>query len=227
MAKGYASSYSKLKNFEQCAFRYLKIDVQRIPEFKEKSEQLDWGNKVHKAMELALLGTAPLPAEMKPWQKWVDMVQRLPGELLVEQKWALTRDLQACTYFAPAVWWRARIDVFKIDHANKRATMPDWKTGRTKHDFTQLVLNAACAFAHHPYLETIRAAFIWLPEDEITHEDFTKETVAEALKNGILDRINAVEQAHIMDSFPPNPGGLCREFCPVSICQYWRKGSPR
>lgn len=225
MAKPFVGSYSKLKSFESCAFKYLKVDVQKL--YKESSEQLTWGNTVHSALEHALKSGQPLPAAMKPWQKWVDMVNRIPGELLVEEKWALSRDLQPTEYFGPSVWWRARGDAIKIDHDSKRAALIDWKTGAQKHDSIQLLLNATCAFAYHPEIERIKATFIWLADDCLSSDDFTRESVAASLRNGILDRIGELEGAHSTQHFPKHPSGLCMKWCPVDVCEFWHKGTPR
>ena len=223
MPKAFVGSYSKLKNFESCAFKYLKVDVQKV--YTESSEQLDWGNKVHSAFEHALKTGGALPVQMQPWQKWVDMVRLLPGELLIEQKWALTRGFDPTEYFGPSVWWRARGDVLKID--GTRAALIDWKTGGMKHDSVQLLLNAACAFAYHPQIEKIKATFIWLPDDCPSSDDYTRADVAKALAGGVLDRIAELEKAHANQHFPKSPSGLCMKWCPVDSCEFWRKGTPR
>jgi hypothetical protein len=225
VAKPFVGSYSKLKSFESCAFKYLKVDVQKL--YKETSEQLTWGNTVHSALEHALKDGTPLPASMKPWQKWVDMITRLPGALYIEEKWALTRDMQPTDYFGPSVWWRARGDVLVVDHDSNRAALIDWKTGAEKHDSVQLLLNAACAFAYHPEIERIKATFIWLADDTTSSDDFTKEDVASALRNGILDRIGSLEGAHQTQHFPKRPSGLCIKWCPCIECEFHGKGTPR
>jgi hypothetical protein len=225
MAKPFVGSYSKLKSYESCPRKYEQVDV--LKKYKETSEQLAWGNTVHSALEHALKDGTPLPTSMKPWQKWIDMVNLLPGELFVEMKCALTRDLQPTEYFGPMVWWRGRLDVLKVDHDNKRAALIDYKTGAHKHDTTQLLFNAACAFASHPHIEKIRATFIWLQDDDISADTFTREDVATALRGTLLDRIGALESAHQTQHFPPTPSGLCVRYCPVVTCQFHGKGTPR
>lgn len=225
MAKAFVGSYSKLKSYESCPLKYQQVDI--LKKYTETSEQLAWGSKVHSALEAALKHGTPLPTSMQPWAKWITMINRLPGELLVEEKWALTRDLQPTEYFGPSVWWRARGDVLKIDHDNKRAALIDWKTGAQKHDSIQLLLNAVCAFAYHPDFERLKATFVWLPDDCTSSDDFTRESLAAALRNGILDRIGQLEGAHQTQNFPPTPSGLCVRWCPVVSCQFHGKGTPR
>ena len=49
--KAFAFSYSRIKNFEACPKRHLEVDLKKT--FKEAdSDQLTWGNAVHKALEL-------------------------------------------------------------------------------------------------------------------------------------------------------------------------------
>ena len=223
MAKQFAASYSKLKNFETCPFKHLKVDLQK--QYTESSDQLEWGNKVHSAFENAFKHNRPLPEDMKPWEKWVTIAKRLPGEHLVEEKWGLTRDWQPTEYYGPRVWWRGRGDFVAID--GTKAAILDWKTGGMKHDSVQLVLSAACLFAYHKDLQKIRTTFVWLQDDCPSSDDYTRQDVADALKNGILDRINDMERAAQNQIYPKRPSGLCVNWCPVDVCEFHKKGTPR
>jgi len=222
MSRPFSWSYSKLKNYENCPFKYLKVDVEK--QFKEDTEQLTYGNKVHDAMRDALRSGAPLPAEFSPWQKWVTGIRALPGELLVEQKYALTREFMPCEYLGPKVWYRGIADAVNIDGIV--AGVFDWKTGRVKHDSIQLMLSTACVFAFHPEIELIRTSFIWLADDEVTSDDFTRDNVRAAWP-AILERVHELEESHKRMIFPPKPGGLCKQYCPVQVCEFWKKGTPR
>jgi hypothetical protein len=223
MAKAFNWSYSKLKNFRTCPYKYEQVDI--LKKYKETSEQLAWGSKVHAALEAALKHGTPLPAQMQPWQKWVTMVKRLPGQLLVEQKYALMRDFQPCEYFSPAVWYRARGDAVVVD--GERAAALDWKTGRQKHDSVQLMLLATCVFAYHPEVKKIKATFVWLPDDCTTSDDYTPDDIAKAWKNGLLDEVAELEQAAQTQHYPKRPSGLCVNFCQVLDCEFLGKGTPR
>ena len=111
--KPFSWSYSKIKNFSTCPLKHAEVDLRK--HYTDSSEQLDWGNAVHKALANACTGKAPLPATMAPYQKWVDRVLAGPGVLLVEQKYALTKNFQPTTYFGPDVWYRGIGDVVRID----------------------------------------------------------------------------------------------------------------
>ena len=223
MAKQFTASFSKLKNFEQCAFRHQQVDL--LKKYVEKSDQLEWGERVHKAFENAFLRNQPLPENMAPWQKWVTLAKHLPGEHLVEEKWALTRDLQPTEYFGPRCWWRGRGDFVALQE--KTAAILDWKTGGMKHDSVQLLFSAACLFAYHRSLEKIRTTFVWLPDDETSGEWYTRKEVADQLKNGILERVAEMERAALNNIYPKRPSGLCIQYCPVDVCEFHKKGSPR
>lgn len=96
-----------------------------------------------------------------------------------------------------------------------------------KHDSVQLVLSAACVFAHYPKVEKIGCTFVWLQDDEMSTDHYTRQDVADALANGILDRIKEMERAALNSIYPKRPSGLCRQYCPVEVCEYYKKGAPR
>lgn len=214
----WAGSYSRLKNYETCPKRHYEVDIAK--HFKDDTEQLDWGNRVHKAMADAVSGKSPLPSEMKDYQKWIDRYRGGKGEILVEQKYALTRDFQATEYFSPRVWWRAIGDLVKID--GPVALGADWKTGKVLHDAPQLMLLAACIFAHHPQVQRVKTEFVWLKDDCTTPELFTRESIVNEWAH-VLPRIKALEQASITMDFPPKPGRLCKRHCPVLSCPFYGK----
>lgn len=214
---GWAGSYSRLKNYETCPKRHYEIDIAK--KYKDESELLDWGNRVHKAMADAVSGKAPLPPEMA-YQKWVDKYKGGSGKIYVEQKYALTRDFQSSPYFGPLVWWRAIGDLVKVDPPV--ALGVDWKTGKILHDAPQLMLLAACIFATFPDVHKIRTDFVWLKEDCITTEYYTRSGIAQDWLS-VLPRIKALETACANDDFPPKPSRLCRKHCPVLSCPFHGK----
>lgn len=235
MAKEWAWSFSKFKNWVTCPKRYYEIDVQK--NYVEDTEQLKWGNEVHSAMAAACLhakgipcmGTgrdkvtaAPLPATMAGYQKWIDVVKASPGTLLVERKYAITRQLQATSWFADNTWYRGICDLLMIN--NGIAVALDWKTGKVKPDSVQLMLMALCIFLHHPEVALVKTRFIWLQEDASTPETFTRDDLVREL-SALIPRVNTLEKAHQTLTFPPNPGHLCRKWCPVTSCPFHKKGA--
>lgn len=222
MAKQWSWSFSKLKNFETCPKRHYEIDLAKnYSEPVEPGGALDWGNRVHDAFKKTLKGLAPLPPEMVTYQRWIDAVLAGPGELMVEQKYAITKDFQKTEYFAPNAWYRGIGDAVRIN--GPVGLIVDWKTGAIKVDSVQLMLMAQCLFSHYPQLQRVRSEFIWLKDDCNTPEVYSRQDLANAWI-GLLDRVHSMEHAAITQTYPPRPSGLCKSYCPVSSCPYHGKG---
>ena len=97
--KTFAWSYSKLKNYEVCPKRYYNIDVAKLVK-EDESEQLAYGNTLHKVIAEAISGKAPLPKHFSHLQPWVDKVTGAGNaRILVEQQLAITKD------FGPTEWF--------------------------------------------------------------------------------------------------------------------------
>jgi hypothetical protein len=221
-------SFSKLDNFETCAKKYAAYSVFKTVK-DDSTENIDWGNEVHDAMKLACLGTQPLPEHMKPFQPWVDRVRAGPGDLKVEQKYALDSQLSPVPYFAPTVWYRGIADVVRVHGPVGLAI--DWKTGNPKEGSVQLGLMALCMFQHFAELKVIRTEFVWLKEDPsspdaTTTKVFRREDMPKFVSE-LLPRVSKLEWAHKNQEYPPKPSGLCIKYCKVVSCPYHGKGSPR
>jgi hypothetical protein len=227
-------TWTKLEQFENCAFRHLKVDLDRqFSDDDRNRDVMDWGIKVHKAMEAALKTNTPLPDDMLPFQEYVDRIRRGVGELLVEEKYALKKDLTPCNYHSPVAWYRGKNDVVRI--APPYAMCADFKTGKRKdpkkvsqygkQKNQQLLLGAQCVFSHHPDVKVVQSKFIWLAEGLEDDEVYTRERVADEWTSDLLPRVERYIWCAENMSFVPRPGGLCKEFCPVKICSYYKKGS--
>ena len=217
--KPFAWSYSKLKNFESCPKRHYHVDI--IKDVKEEeSEQLLWGNQVHKALAKRVSLGQSLPPGMEKWNKWCERILTSPGNILVEQQLAITKEFAACEWFGREAWYRGIADVLKIN--GPVALAIDWKTGKILEDAVQLALMAACIFAHHPEVQKIRTEFVWLKEDVSTREDFERAAMATMWRN-LWQRIEQLEHAHNTTSYPAKPGYLCRRWCPVASCPHHGK----
>lgn len=220
-AKGWSWSYSKLKNYDVCPKRMYEVDI--LKNFSDGGgEALAWGNAVHDALAKALKNNTPLPVEMKAYQYWVDRVRRGSGQLLVEQKYAITRDFQKTTYFADDVWYRGIGDVVRLNGVV--ALVLDWKTGKILEDSVQLMLMAQCLFSHFPEITHVRSSFIWLKDDCETPELLSRQEVADQWVD-LLPRVLAMENASKTLTYPPKPGHLCRAWCPVTSCPFHGKGA--
>lgn len=222
-AKEWSWSYSKLKNFEVCPKRMYEMDIAKnYVEELDPNGALAWGNRVHDELKRTLQGGA-LSADLQPLlQHWVDRVKAGPGQLLVEQKYAITRMFQKTAYFADDVWYRGIGDVVRIDR--DLALVLDWKTGKILEDSVQLMLMAQCLFAHYPALRYVRAEFVWIKDDCTSPELFSRQEVADQWV-GLLDRVNDMEQAAKAMNYPPKPNRLCKNYCAVTSCPFHGKGA--
>lgn len=220
--KEWSWSYSKLKNFDTCPKRHYEIDLAKnYAEESVPGGPLDWGNAVHRALAAAIMRTAALPDDMKMFQVWVDRVLAGPGQLFVEQKYAITRDFQPTTYFARNVWYRGIGDVVRI--YRDVALILDWKTGKPLEDPVQLMLMAQCLFSHFPQVVRVRSEYVWLKDESTTPEVFDRQEVADQWRS-LLPRVTALETATKAQLFPPKPSGLCKRHCVVTSCPFHGKG---
>jgi hypothetical protein len=210
-------SFSALKASETCAFRYQKVDLERKYKDEDRTH-LDWGTEVHKAFAQAFLAGVPLPETMTPWQHWVDDFKALPGQILIEKMMGVDRQFNAVPSQAPTVWYKGKGDAIRVDEVV--AHIRDWKTGRLpdKDDPTQLALQALLVFAHFPKVLRIRSEFVWLKEDCTTSEMYNRRDVAD-LWMSIVPRAEYLESMKTTKIFPPKPGRLCKEWCPVKECE--------
>jgi hypothetical protein len=218
--KPWAWSYSRYKAYDSCPRRHYEVDIAK--NFVEASDQLIWGDEVHKALEAATLGREPLPDSMKEYQYLVDEIRSGEGSLYVEQKFALTRNFKPTGFFDDDVWFRGICDVLRISPNGWVALARDYKTGNVKHDSRQLMLMATCIFMHHPTVRRVKTEFIWLKEKCITPEVFDRATVFDEW-TPLMPLVKQMEHAHKTQHYPPKPCGLCARYCPVLSCQFHGK----
>lgn len=220
MSKPVTWSYSVLDSFETCPKRhYLTKVVKTVSD--PPSEAMTWGNQVHKALELRIKNQTPLPASCAKYEPLaVAMLAKAEGGVIeAEQKMALSRDYRPVTYFAKDVWVRGITDV-TITKGDK-VFIADWKTGAPKPNSEQLQLTAAMTMHHKPWVTSVNNAFVWLKDNSVTTEKFTRDDLPTIWQN-FAPRVQRLEIAFAEEKWPAKPSGLCRNHCPVpkSMCQY-------
>jgi hypothetical protein len=215
--KPFSFSFSRLKNYETCPRRHQQIDL--LKNFKdEESETLVWGDQVHK-MLAARLGPRKeeLPFAFKQFEVLAQRIEAIEGKLLVEQKYAITENLEACDYFSSKAWFRSIADVAVINPPVAAAI--DFKSGKVIDDSVQLALMCGCIFAHYPDVHGIRSEYWWLRQDAITSANFKRSEMLGIWKS-VWPRIEQLKLAYETNYYPPKPGGLCKRYCPVVNCEY-------
>ena len=215
-------SFSKIDAFETCPRRHYELSIRKPRKYvEEESEQLKWGNFVHENFAKAITAGTNFPKELEPYQKWLDAVRVGPGETLVEQKFALDRDLQPCEWFGPKCWVRVVVDFLRV--AGPVAWALDWKTGKIKEtESGQLMLTAKTVFSFFPAVQRVKTSYIWLQDDVETSEYYDRAGM-EGDWRGMLNRVNDYQNAVTTNNFPPRPGRLCWKWCPVASCEYHGK----
>lgn len=226
-APPFAWSYSRLKNFRSCAKRHYHYDIAKDIR-EDKSEALAFGDDVHQALHMRLAKGTPLPAMMYEYEPIVqEFLAGTPSpdtQILVEQKFAITRDFTPTTYFDKKnpPWFRSIADAVKVKtlpDGRQIALNWDWKTGKPKPDPLQILTAATCLLMQYPKMVAVRNAFIWLQDGIKTEVTLKREQLPE-LWTSIIPEVAIYEEACRTQTFPPKKNGLCREYCGVETCQY-------
>lgn len=204
-------SYSSLSAFLQCPRRYYLTRVSKTVT-EPPTEATIWGNEVHKALENRIKDKTPLPAGMQRFEAVAQELESWSDDWVTEDRFGLTENLEPTEFFAKDVWCRGVLDVYTV--RGKRAFVADYKTGKKRPDLSQLKLFAAAIFHKYPHVERIKTAFLWLNHGEKTLDDFHRDDLQFIWKY-FLPQLRRLEAAYEKDLWPPNPSGLCRNWCPV------------
>lgn len=208
-------TYSQLDKFETCPRQFFHVRVAKDI-VEPPSEQAIWGEKVHTALENRVKDGVALPEGMTQWEGLAKKLAAMPGEKLCEQKMAVDDSFQ------PADWktsWSRGIADLLVVHKDHAAVM-DYKTGKRKLT-EQLMLYAGYTFAHYPEVNTVTTGFVWLKDKKIDKETYKREDVSK-IWNTFLPRVRKLELAYEKNAWPCRPSGLCRGWCPVKTCEFYK-----
>lgn len=227
--KSFAWSYSRLKNYETCPRRYLGIDVNK--EFKQdETEQLNEGDRLHKAMAKRVQNDTPLPNEFYYMEKHAIALTAQTHEhqsINCELKLAINKEHKPAGFFDKDVWARCMIDYIKFvrkdDKPEQFAHIVDYKTGKLVEDDAQLVVNAMLVFDCFSNVVGIKSEFLWTKYSDTTSKIFTRKSIMEHWSQ-ITPRVDKLALAHANNDFPPTPCKLCREWCAIDTCEYYGVG---
>jgi hypothetical protein len=217
-------SYSRVKEFELCQLRFYETVLLRkwgIPSGAALAE----GDEIHAAMATALSTGQPLPAKFRIHQEWIDKVNRTAGELFIEHKWAITKDLKPTTWNSERAWLRTVADCGKINEPAKCALAIDWKNGKSinQKDDLQLCIIALVMLIHYPKIHAVNTQYIWLQEEFQTIKVVERKE-ARDMWAGIIPRIMALDTAlntpWLPEEYKPTYNRLCKNWCPVKSCVY-------
>ncbi len=211
-------SYSSIKMYDNCPKRYYH---QRIAKHvtEQAGEATVYGERLHKMLEDRLRDDVDLPPEAAAHAPLVDAVLRsaTKGTLMVEQEMTLNRQLKPTGWWAEDAWMRSKLDVLVLK--GRKAVVLDWKTGKRRPDFNQLELFALQVFAHHKDIDEVSSGFIWLKDQAIDRNTYSRNNIGELWSN-LLNKVSRIERSLDNDDWPAKPSGLCR-FCPARhLCDF-------
>lgn len=166
---------------------------------------------------------------MEPWAEKLTRV--LHPSQIIQGELKLSTDINGkpTGYMHPTTWVRTKIDYLRqmptqLGEGKDVGHIVDYKTGKPPKvwDGTQLALNAWIVFKHYKNIAVLRVDYLWTEYDDTTHADFTREDIAQEMAF-INIRVIKMQDAQMNNQYPPKPGGLCAEYCPVSSCEFWGK----
>ena len=211
-------SFSSLKLFENCPYRYYHQRIARTVTDKGGEASLN-GERIHKQLETRLLDGSALPPELDKLEPTAQSIERMAegGELHVEQEMTLTYQLKPTGWWDSDAWFRSKLDVCVLKGDN--AVVIDWKTGKRRPDFSQLEMFALQVFQQYPNINKVSSTFVWTQTLELDKEVYNREDKSRLTKQ-LLEKTTRIEQALAADKWPARPSGLCK-FCPCKdFCEY-------
>ena len=212
-----AWSFSSIKLYETCPRKYHAEKIEKLYPFKDTDATI-YGKEVHLAAEEYIRDSKPLPPGHAQFKPLLDSLNNIKGDKLCEEKMALTEDLTPTKFLAKNVWVRGIADLIIVNGENARVV--DYKTGSAKYpDVGQLELMALMVFAHYPEVQNVKAALIFMLHDKIVKATFSRDDEL-SLWAKWRAKYDALAASYESDNFPPNPNGLCRNWCTVQHCEY-------
>lgn len=219
-------SHTSMSTFETCPRQYEAKYVTKEVKFEE-TDATRWGNEVHTGLEERVRDGTPLPANVAIYEKYARAMLARKGEKVIEGAFGLTVDKTPTDFFAKDVWVRSKIDVL-ILRDDGIAEVFDWKTGKPKTDATQLLLYSLLVMETYPDVHEVRCAYVWLQNQSaigapVTYLRFNKELLWRTFE----EKYRLLKSAYDLGVFQPKPSGLCKQWCAVSRCEFYGKGSRR
>lgn len=221
-----AGSPSRVRDWDQCPLKFRESHITKSIKFTGNAAT-DRGGKVHSILSSHLQAPdlSPLDEEalagcnIKLIRSTVDKLLSGGQPPIVEVDLAFDRKWNRIGWFDPMVWYRIKIDAYKVD--GEEALCIDWKTGKVRDDFAQLRDYAVAIFTCHPGVNRVQTAYLWVDGD---HRP-TGQTYTRAQFPGLRAEIEAnmarIEEGVRTKEFPKKPGILCK-WCAISpkLCEH-------
>ena len=212
-----AWSFSSIKLYDTCPRKYHAEKVEKLYPFQDTQATI-YGKEVHLAAEEYIRDDKPLPVGHSQFQPMLDRLRNIKGEKLCELKMALTADLQPTKFLAKNVWVRGIADLIIVN--GETARVIDYKTGSAKYpDKGQLELMAMMVMAHYPEVQYVKAGLLFMLHDTFITAEYHRDDLDD-MWDRWRNKYNKLAASYDNDNWPPNPNGLCRNWCPVEHCEF-------
>jgi hypothetical protein len=212
-------SYSSLKEYINCPKQYQEVKVLKNYQ-KAMTEQILYGNQVHKALENYIKDGTPLAENYKRFQKLMDSLKEIPGEFHPELRMALNFEKKACKWSDPDCWARGIVDFLVVD--GEEAYIVDYKTGSNKYpDVKQLKLMALMIFEHYPEVKNIKAGLMFVMHNSFITEEYERGQITQLWDHFTPD-LERLKLSYEQDVWHKNPTPLCG-WCPVKSCEHHKE----
>lgn len=214
-------SFSSLKTFQQCPKKYYHTKIAKDVVEPDTTATL-YGKTAHTVAEEYIRDGKPIPPQFEYMQSTLDALKKIEGEKLCEVKLGLTKDLKACEFSAPDVWWHGIADLVVLNEGKGLAHSADYKTSKSARyaDTKQLDLVAAGIFAKFPKINRVKSALIFTVSKEFVRAEHHREMMTKYLEKPTKD-VARIEAALENGVWNPSSGPLCK-FCAVKQCEYNR-----
>lgn len=207
-------SFSSLTTYIDCPKKYYHLKI--VKDVSDTTgEAASWGHRVHEALEARLRDNVPLPPEFSMYDTYADSIEKRKGEMHIERKVPITKDLTPCEWEDDSAWCRGSIDVLHLD--GETAWVLDHKTGKRRPGSKQLALYAIMVFYYYPEIMVCNTAYAWLKTGEKDVATYKREEIPKLWQMFVGDLANYARSFR-KGIWPAKQSGLCRAWCPVTSC---------
>ena len=206
-----SASYSRLLDFEQCAYRAKLKHFDRIPE--EQGVAAERGTAIHQLAEDFVSGKLKtFPPELTKFKDEFTALRAryTEGKVSLEGDWGFDKEWNKASW--KEAWMRIKLDA-RISLTPKHSVVVDYKTGKRygneiKHG-EQVVLYGIAEILRETVVETVTVELWYLDLDELIATEFTREKLMRFLPSfeKRLVRMTSVTE------FPPNPNVFSCKWC--------------
>lgn len=202
--------------YENCPKKFYHIRIGKDAQDSE-SEAGKEGKRIHDVLHRRVRDNTPLPLDLAYMEPIVKSLTNVKGKIYTEIKLAVNRNYKATGWFSDDVYWRSVLDFAVIN--GELGLVVDYKTGKMREDYEQLMTQGAALFALDPKLQQVKTTYFWTGNKKITKPLVMQREDVINVWNDLKERTEEIEEAIRRENFPAQPNPLCR-YCPVTQCPH-------